>query len=83
MYFVVIFVSPAYFLVRKKWGGFVLNAILYLLAIFTIFFGIGVVFWALGVGHAIWHLRKEHMLEQAEMIAQKMVEANKAAGSEK
>ena len=29
MYLCIIFASPLYFLVRKKWGGFVLNSILY------------------------------------------------------
>lgn len=78
MYLAVIFISPLYFLIRKKWGGFILNSILYLLAVFTIFFGVGLIFWALAVGHAGWYLRKEGMVEQAELIAKKMVEANKA-----
>ncbi len=74
MYLIIIFVSPLYFLIRKKWGAFVLNAILYTLAWFTIFiFGIGIIFWVLGVGHAGWHLRKELMKEQAQMIASEMV----------
>lgn len=73
MYLTVIFVSPLYFLIRKKWGGFVLNLILYTLAPITIvFFGLGFLFWALAVGHAGWHLKKEAMVEQAELIAQKM-----------
>ncbi len=70
----IIFVSPLYFALRKKWGGFVLNGLLYLMAVFTIFFGIGVIFWALAVGHASWHLRKEMMVEHAEIIAVKMAE---------
>ena len=78
MYLAVIFISPLYFLIRKNWGGFVLNSILYLLAIFTIFFGVGLIFWALAVGHAGWYLRKEGMVEQAELIAKKMAEQNKA-----
>ena len=36
------------------------------------FFGLGFLFWALAVGHAGWHLKKEAMVEQAELIAQKM-----------
>ena len=74
MYLIVIFVSPVYFLIRKKWGAFVLNAILYLLALFTVFiFGIGIIFWLLAVGHAGWHLRKELMKEHAQMIATELV----------
>jgi hypothetical protein len=80
MYLTIIFISPLFFLLRKKWGGFILNSILYFLAICTIiFFGIGVIFWILAVGHAGWHLRKDDMAEHAELIAKKMVEQNKAA----
>lgn len=75
MYLTIIFVSPLYFALRKKWGAFTLNLILYLLALSTVMvFGIGVFFWALAVGHAGWHLRKEFMEEHAEKIAEKMVE---------
>jgi hypothetical protein len=77
-YLMVIFVSPLYFLVRGKIGGFILNAILYFLAICFvvsfIFAWVGVIFWLLAVGHASWHLRREFMLEHAEMIAVKMAE---------
>ena len=31
-------------------------------------------FWILSVGHAGWHLRKELMVEHADMIATKMAE---------
>ncbi len=73
MYLVILFASPIYFIVRKKWGAFVLNSILYFLALATIlFFGIGVFFWLLAVGHAGWHLRTELMQEQARMMAQEM-----------
>lgn len=78
MYLIIIFCSPLYFIIRRKWGAFILNAILYSLAWVTVwFFGIGVIFWALGVGHAGWHLRKEWMEEHAEMIAVKMAEKMK------
>ena len=73
MYFVVIFVSPLYFLLRKHWVGFIFNAILWVLAWATIWlFGLGMLFWALAVGHAGWYLRKEMMMEQATMIAEQM-----------
>ena len=74
MYLIIIFISPLYFLIRKKWGGFILNSILYLLACATLIFGIGLIFWVLAVGHAGWHLRKEDMVEQAELVAKKMAE---------
>ncbi|HLC43217.1 MAG TPA: hypothetical protein VJO34_16525 [Methylomirabilota bacterium] len=79
-YLAIIFVSPLYFALRGKWGAFILNALLYLTALFTVFlFGLGVFFWALAVGHAAWHYRKELMAEHAELIAQKMAEQFRSA----
>lgn len=80
-YLAIIFVSPVYFLLRKKWGAFTLNAILYgtglLFLISIIGAMIAPMFWILAVGHAGWHLRKEQMEEQAEMIASKMAQKMK------
>ena len=74
MYLVIIFVSPLYFIFRKKWGAFILNTILYLLGWVTIWiFGPGIMFWLLSIGHAAWHLRKELMKEQSQVIANEMV----------
>jgi hypothetical protein len=73
MYLIILFIPPLYFVIKGKWGAFILNSILYALAFATIwFFFIGIFFWILAVGHAFWHLRKELMLEQARMIAQEM-----------
>ena len=84
MYLVVLFCPPIYFLVRKKWGGFVLNSILLTIALFTmLIFGIGFIFWALAVGHAGWELRKEGMQEHAELIAKEMVKAQAEAEAKK
>ena len=86
MYLCVIFMPPLYFLARQKWGGFVLNSVLYslawLLLITLLAAVISPIFWLLAVGHAGWHLRKEMMVEHAELIATKMVEKmnQKAAG---
>lgn len=78
MYFVIIFASPLYFLMRQRWLGFFGNSMLWLLAWMTIWFaGFGMIFWLLGVGHATWHLRKELMLEQATMIAEQMTKQSK------
>lgn len=74
-YFMILFVSPLYFMTRGQWGGFVVNLTLYVIAWLTLLvFGIGVIFWALGVGHAGWAYRTEMMQEQATMIAKAMVE---------
>lgn len=79
MYLVIIFVSPLYFLIRGKIGGLILNAILYCLAIafwVTIVFSwLGVIFWILAVGHAVWHHRRDLMMEHTEMIVTRITEA--------
>jgi len=78
MYLCIIFVPPAYFLARQKWGGFILNSILYGIAcmcvmlIVTAF--IAPLFWAIAVGHAGFTYRKELMSVQADLIATKMAE---------
>lgn len=84
MYLCIIFIPPVYFLVRKKWGALTLNAVLYglacLLAISIIFAFVAPFFWVLAVGHAGWHLRKEIMAEQAELLATKMAEKMRQPG---
>jgi len=75
MYFIIIFIPPLYFLIRKKWGGFIINLILMILAGITIpLFFIGFVFWILAVGHAGWHYRRELIEKHAELIATKIKE---------
>ncbi|MCU1329555.1 MAG: hypothetical protein JWN34_4925 [Bryobacterales bacterium] len=85
MYLAAIFCSPVYFAVRGKWLGFVINSILYVLALIclvTIIFAPGgFVFWMMGVIHAIWHLRHEMMVEHAELLATKMAEKMNAKAS--
>ena len=77
-YLILIFVSPVYFIMRKKWGAFTLNLILYglaLLFLITFFFAwVAPFFWLLAVGHAGWHLRTEIMEEQAGVMARKLAE---------
>ena len=78
MYLCVFFIPPVYFMVRGKWGPFVLNAVLYGLACLLVLSLIGLViapiFWMLAVGHAGFHLRRELMVEHADLIATKMAE---------
>lgn len=75
MYFVILFVPPLYFAIRKKWGACIVNGFFYLCSFpLLFFFGFGVLIWALCIGHAGWHLRRELMDEQAQMIATRMVE---------
>ena len=78
MYLIVLFISPLYFLIRKKWGGFILNSILYCIAfvflVTLVFAWIGAFFWILAVGHAGWHIKQENMEKHADMVATKMAE---------
>jgi len=78
--------SPLYFLIRKKWGAFVINSILYLMGWITIWiFGLGLIFWFIGIAHAMWDLKfkvaRTLMEEQAELIAKKMKEKSKEGTS--
>lgn len=78
MYLCLIFIPPAYFLVRKKWGGLVLNSVLYGIACLCVLTIIGIwiapFFWVLSVGHATFTYRKEATERHAEMLATKMAE---------
>jgi hypothetical protein len=82
MYLAIIFVPPVYFIARKKWGGFILNSILYGIACLCVLSLIGIwiapLFWILSVGHAGFNYRKEMMSVHADMIATKMAEKMKA-----
>ena len=71
-FLIVILCPPLYFALRKKWGAFALNALLYVAAWATIVFFIGFVFYILAVGHAGWHLQRERMELQAQLIAKEM-----------
>lgn len=76
---VAIFCSPLYFLIRKRWGAFIFNSILYLMGWMTVFvFGIGLIFWIIGIAQAMWDLQHkvthDLMEKQAELIAKKMKE---------
>jgi hypothetical protein len=73
MFFVVLFIPPLYLAIKNKWGAFVVNLILMILAAVTMpLFLVGFIFWFLAIGHAAWHYRQEQMEKHAELIAQKM-----------
>lgn len=75
-YLCILFIPPVYFLARKKWGGFFLNAFLYGMALLCIISIIGImgapVFWILAVGHASFTYRREQTERHAELIASKI-----------
>jgi hypothetical protein len=78
MYLCIIFIPPVYFIVRKKWGGFFLNAILYGLACLCVISIVGImgapIFWVLAVGHAGFTYKREMLERHAELMATKMAE---------
>lgn len=85
IYLAVLFVPPLYFLLRKKFAAFLVNAVLYGIAVLFVLsiFGafIAPFFWILAVMHAAWHVRKEMMPEHAEMIATEMAKKMMPAGA--
>jgi hypothetical protein len=78
IYLCLIFIPPVYFLTHKKWGGFVLNSILYGIALLCVLTIIGIwvapFFWILSVGHASFTYRREMAAHHADMLATKMAE---------
>jgi len=78
MFLCILFIPPIYFIARKRWGGFILNSILYGIACLCILSMIGIwiapVFWILAVGHASFTYRKEMAVKHVELLATKMAE---------
>jgi hypothetical protein len=78
IYLCLIFIPPLYFLIRKKWGGFILNSFLYGIACLCVLSLIGIwvapLFWLLSVGHASFTYRRETSAQHADMLATKMAE---------
>lgn len=78
IYLCILFLPPVYFLTRKKWGGFCLNAFLYGMAWLCVLSIVGMmgapVFWILAVGHASFTYRREQMERHANLVASKMAE---------
>jgi hypothetical protein len=74
----ILFLPPLYFLVRKKWGGFIVNSILYGIACLCVVSIVGImaapIFWILAVCHASFTYRREMVEHHAEMLATKMAE---------
>ena len=67
--------SPSFFLLcePKQWGHFLLNLVIYCFAWLTLLFaGIGVFFWMIGVGHAMWFVRQEALEHQIKRAAEKL-----------
>lgn len=80
-YVLAIFLTPIYCITRKKWIGFILSTILYILATFTIFiFGLGLIFWLLAALPAAFSLRNEIIEAHARRTGEETAKAIAAAG---
>ena len=80
-YLLALFLTPIYCLTRGKYLGFVLSTILYILAIFTfLFFGLGIIFWALAALPAAFSLRNEIIEAHASRTGEATAQVLKAAG---
>ena len=78
IYLVALFLSPLYFLLRGKWGGFILNSIFYCTALFLLITIVGATVawipWMIAMVHAVWALRREVAEEDATRLATKIAE---------
>lgn len=78
MYLAAIFVSPLYFLIRRRWLALIFNSIFYLIALGLLITIVGAPFafvpWIIAATQAVWDLRKQLFEEQATAIAAKMAQ---------
>jgi hypothetical protein len=75
---VAMFCPPLYFFLRGKVLAGIIHSCIYLLALLTLIFGVGIAFWLVGFVHAYWdlaHVKQEQLIQrQATVIAEKMTE---------
>jgi uncharacterized membrane protein len=85
IYLVAIFIPPLYFVIKKRWVGFIVSSCLLVLSLFlamTVFLiPVALILWALCSTVAVWNLRKASMHEHAEILATKMAEKMREAQS--
>ena len=78
MYLAAVLVPPLYFLIKKKWLGFIVSSCLLVLSLFLamtiVLLPVALILWALCSTVAVWNLRKASMHEHAEIVATKMAE---------
>ncbi|MCL5745818.1 MAG: hypothetical protein M1541_18155 [Acidobacteria bacterium] len=77
-YLLAVLIPPLYFLMKKKWVGFIVSSFLLVLSVFLFMTVVlipgALIAWALCSVVAVWDLRKQLMNEHATMIAEKMAE---------
>jgi hypothetical protein len=75
---VAMFCPPLYFLLRGRLVAGVIHGCIYLVALATVIFGIGILFWAPGFVHAYWdlaHVKQEQLIQRhATVIAERLAE---------
>lgn len=75
---IAVFCPPLYFFLRGKVVAGVIHSCIYVLALLTLIFGVGIFFWLIGFVHAYWdfaHVKQEQMIQrQATVIAEKMTD---------
>ncbi|HLX70116.1 MAG TPA: hypothetical protein VKV04_10870 [Verrucomicrobiae bacterium] len=83
IYLVAIFIPPLYFLIKKKWLGFVVSSLLLVLSFFlamtVVLLPVALILWALCSAVAVWNLRKQLVHESAEVLATKMADKMRQA----
>lgn len=76
-YLIAFFIPPLYFLMRGKWVGFIINSFFYGMAcllLLMLLIPIAPFFWLPAMIHAFYHVKKEAVVEHAEILATKMAE---------
>lgn len=83
IYLVAIFIPPLYFLIKKRWLGFIVSSFLLVLSFFlamtVVMLPVALILWALCAVCAVWNLRKQLVRESAEVLATKMAEKMRQA----
>jgi hypothetical protein len=83
IYLCAIFLPPLYFLLKKRWLGFVVSSFLFVLSFFLamtmVLLPVALILWALCAIVAVWNLRKQLVRENAEVLATKMAEKMRQA----
>lgn len=73
--------SPLYFLLRRRLLAATIHSCFYLLAIATVIFGVGVLFWAVGAMHAMWDfaaLQRERVIQRHATVIAERIAATQA-----
>lgn len=83
IYLAAILTPPLYFLIKKRWLGFVVSSCLLVLSLFlamtVVLIPGALILWGLCSTVAVWNLRKANVHEAADVIATKMAEKMREA----